>query len=576
MSNWRDLPAEILINIYRYLHSLKDVSQCQRTCKQWSKSAQLVLYERLTFSERHIDQFVQSIRSFPSDRTKLTKSIHFSLLYEERHYRNSRNYLLEISKLCPNVEEVSAFGAVPEFYRELACAAIFYWKNLKRVARPFINRFSLIDYSLCVFQLEHSIQQVAISRDFCMEGIGRDFLERLNHFPCLNKIVLMDPTKPKHLDDILQRVPTISALDLVSLEDFDEFRYDPSLVTPCPDVKSIEGLMLPADESIWSYVKDKFPALEYLEMTINLSGYERVKQDYFCGLLEHVQRIPKYHIQLLLPPFELTSLVLRYQRPVSLSLYMDFRQIDIIQKNAEGAPLIRIAYPTSMNEMEAILTEMQLKDNPNSNLKTKDIQVHQLLEHCGPGLERLSLKMARSVRSYENPLKDILRLCPILKELHYNVHALYEISLEDEKKLQASSIRSLSISTGSAEEEALLQLSILFPSLRRFRLSIGTLSSYQKNDCFILDMPSTSLEYLYLHLQDVPYSLNNSKYQNDPITVKIFTNSIDGKLYAMNNNTLQECFIHSMSPKLYIRCQDIQYISLKIGQQFATSSLLSI
>ncbi|KAG1053878.1 hypothetical protein G6F43_004077 [Rhizopus delemar] len=573
--SWSELPAEILYAIFKYLDSTESTGQCQYACKNWSIPAQHALYEKLWFVGKNREQcakFLNCMKSHPNNRGQLVKAVHFGFSYNQRFCDTTRSYLLELAKVCPNIEDVNAFSPIPAFYKELACASIFYWKHLKGIPRPYLMCFEPIDYSICVFQSQNSLQQVSISKNFCLNEFGRDFLEKLNEFPCLKKVSVMDPVKPNQLDDILQRLPRVNVLSLVNVDDLDGFKYEGSSVVPCEQIKSIEGVSLVFDEDILNYFMEKFPKLKYLEMSISFSGYF-TSSDYYgdpSQLLTYIHDIPKYNIRMILPTADLIRSILKQLEPTMFSLYLDHQKIQVTQKNSEGSTMTLVY--TKPNETIIRYFGNQIKDVTPTNIT--DIQVIKILEQCGANLWWLRLDITSHARSFESPLRDVFRLCPKLKRLHCTAKTLYKLSPDDAKYMQASSIESLSLDAEMALEDAFLQLSVLLPSLKRLKVNINTLLHYQKNECFTLDMPSTTFEYLYLCLREPPFNkgLNGMKSQ-ESIIIKILCKSVSGKVYKLNGSFIEEYPNPSASPDVFIRCQDIQTISLKLGEQFVSFSL---
>ncbi|KAG1219283.1 hypothetical protein G6F35_007616 [Rhizopus arrhizus] len=569
--SWSELPAEILYAIFEYIDSTESTGQCQCACKNWSIPAQHALYEKLWFVGKNREQFTKFLncmKSHPNNRGQLVKAVHFGFSYDQRSSDMSRSYLLELAKMCPNVEDVSAFSPNPAFYQELACASIFYWKHLKGIPRPYLMCFEPIDYSICVFQSQNSLQQVSISRKFCLNEFGRDFLEKLNEFPCLKKVSLMDPVKPSQLDDILQQLPRVNVLSLVNVDDLDGFKYEGSSVVPCEQIKSIEGLSLEFDEDIVKYFMEKFPKLKYLEMSVTFSGYYR-NSDYYgkpSQLLKYIRDIPKYNIRMIFPTTDLIRSILKQLKPTMFSLYLDHQKMQVTQKNSTGSTMTLVCIqPTGT----AIRYPIDI--TPAS---ITDIQAIKTLKQCGANLRWLRLDITSHARSFESPLRDVFRLCPKLKTLHCTAKTLYKLSPDDAKYMQASSIKSLSLDAEMAQEDAFLQLSVLLPSLKRLKVRIRDFLWYQKDECFTLDMPSTTFEYLYLCLHEPSFDdiMNGIKYQKSFI-IKILCKSVSGKVYKLNGNFIEECHNQSASPDVFIRCQDIQTISLKLGKHFVSFSL---
>ncbi|KAG1453119.1 hypothetical protein G6F56_007651 [Rhizopus delemar] len=416
--SWSELPAEILYVIFNNIGNLEGISRSQTVCKNWSVPAQHVLYEKLWFVDRHQQQFIKfihSMKAHPSHRGQLAKAVHFGSSYSQQTNNSTGSYIFELAKLCPNIEDIIAFSPVPAFYRELACASMFYWKNLKRIPRPSVSSFEPIDYSLCVLQSQPSLQQVSISKAFCNNEFGRDFLKRLNEFSCLKNIHVLEPLRPNELNTILQRIPCASALDLVSIDDLDGYDYSrPS--APCKHIKSIEGLSVSFEEPLMDYFMDKFPKLEFLEMYLNLSIF-CLRTDYQCRpsrFLKYISKIPKFNIRIVLPSFELTKSILTQIEPTALSVYLDSKKIEISQKNSAGSE-VTVVYRPPSTATESIVNGIGAEEGRREGNKVTDDQIVQILEDCGYNLEWLNLNIMMNTRSFENPLNDVCRLCPKLK-----------------------------------------------------------------------------------------------------------------------------------------------------------------
>ena len=584
--SWSELPAEILYAIFEYLDSTRSIGRCQCACKNWSIPAQHALYETLWFvgdNKEQFAKFLNCMKSHPNNRGQLVKAVHFGFSYDQRSSDTSRSCLLELAKMCPNVEDVNAFSPNPAFYQELACASIFYWKHLKGIPRPYLMCFEPIDYSICVFQSQNSLQQVSISRRFCLNEFGRDFLEKLNEFPCLKKVSLMDPVKPSQLDYILQRLPRVNVLSLVNVDDLDGFKYEGSSVVPCEQMKSIEDVSLEFNEDILKYFMEKFPKLKYLEMSVTFSGYYRSSNDYdkTSQLLKYIQDIPKYNIRMILPTADLIRSILKQLKPTMLSLYSDYQKTQMALKNSAGSTMTLVC--TGLSGSFISYPERVASAN------TPNIQVINILKQCGANLRWLRLDIISSEHIFKNHFPEAFRLCPKLKTLHCTAKTLSEIlpygvkymqasSFKplsfDVKCMQASSVKSLSFDVEIVKEDEFSLLSDLLPSLKRLKVKIRGLVDYQKNQCFTLDMPSTTFEYLYLCLPESPFKgESNRTKKQESFIIKILCKSASEKVYKLTGNFIEEYHNQSASPNVFIRCRDIQIISLKLDKQFVSFSV---
>lgn len=113
MRSWKDLPAEILENIFtwynsdqRYKVKKQYIFQCQRVCRHWEPSAKRVAYPEIILNSEEATQKLIAMAREDEEQSfrDLVRSINFNLKPSPHYYVV---YVPNLITLFPLVEHVA-------------------------------------------------------------------------------------------------------------------------------------------------------------------------------------------------------------------------------------------------------------------------------------------------------------------------------------------------------------------------------------------------------------------------------------------------------------------------------------
>lgn len=109
MLNWKELPNEILFEIFKKLRSnvsTQDLVECQLVCKDWRKYAILIFYCELVFRGRlQVEKFIKCMQN-NNLRSLVQKIAFWYEQYDKSPDRDERiiSLIYKIAETYPNVQ----------------------------------------------------------------------------------------------------------------------------------------------------------------------------------------------------------------------------------------------------------------------------------------------------------------------------------------------------------------------------------------------------------------------------------------------------------------------------------------
>ncbi|KAI9280412.1 hypothetical protein BY458DRAFT_500614 [Sporodiniella umbellata] len=559
---WSHLPSEITCAILKHLDSIKSVSQCQLVCKNWSVTAQRVLYENLYFVEAdnvRMKNFILSLKRQSDERGRLTRTVHFSFACtpDNIHYDFS---LVELAKACPYIEEINAFNPALELFQQITCASIFYWKHLRKIPIPSSQNFDGLFYTMCAFQLTESLQEISVSRKIFNQAFGLQFFWKLKEFKSLKTVHFLEPLRPYVLNMCMSSIPHVKSLFLVSIDDLDGSGYS-YVSEPSKHIESIQGLSMPFEGPLVEYFMDKFPELKQLEMRLSFSAHDSMTRYHkhpnrFC---KFIQSIPQHCVHFDLASTDLFFHLLAALEPTRLSLQTKDGQNTAICETSGGSTITLVLRMRSQSRPEAVVVE----------------NTFGALQLVGRGLERLRLHFL--VDYVGDIIHRSFVFCPNLKAFECIGPECYDSVSRTPQPfppLETFSMKAVNMNEGLFHE-----LSPHYPHLKQLKISSDEFphtvndsdspTSFDKEP-FNIDMSLTHIDYLCFHKKD----WNNSG-ADSAMNVRVFTEKLDGIVYRLDKDGLNEASDPTVFVDLYIRCKSIKALGIRLNQTHSSLLLLN-
>ncbi|CEI96291.1 hypothetical protein RMCBS344292_10457 [Rhizopus microsporus] len=293
MSNWPELPVEILEKIFNYVkqdwrYKPSWLTQYQLTCKSWSQAARGCLYGEITFdSATIIEKFIKCMQNSHSGR--FTRTITFYGNESGRFRRTLKDYLstfwhfpsqnlFEIAKACPNVDRVKGELTGRDQWFALGTITTTCWQDIKELpypARPDLEKeYGLPYYIEIAVACRQTLTHLYWPR---YPSYAAALAPQLPTFSNLTYLAVYDVCSSTLMeyDEIIQCCPNITTLSShcnkyewnISIPDNYSKNYDMSSIQPHNKVKKLDVTLL-FHKDVLRYVIHKFPNLDTLVLRI--------------------------------------------------------------------------------------------------------------------------------------------------------------------------------------------------------------------------------------------------------------------------------------------------------------------
>ncbi|KAG2237957.1 hypothetical protein INT48_002518, partial [Thamnidium elegans] len=264
MSNWDDLPSEVLRTIFELQvrdwlapqrSELKTVRQCISVCKGWRRYAEPVFYANFTSHSRvKYKKFIKCMKKYPH-LSKLVKhiSIDESLTSKE---------LCEMATMFPNLESLSAL-ADRKFYKGLVqIPEEIRWKNFGSVPNPDRTQ-DISVYVDCVLSYSSTFTSLILA-DKILLGPGEtedheddfnsdddvDSYEEIDRANSMGPgFMSTDITQFKRLSDNLHLFPILKSLYIADRHSDKPFEFYDNMLEKCPTSEKVDFEIRPVTAS---------------------------------------------------------------------------------------------------------------------------------------------------------------------------------------------------------------------------------------------------------------------------------------------------------------------------------------
>lgn len=585
---WNKLPTEILHRVFLEIADPKDISNCQLTCKSWSRPAQYKLYNVVSFNGRDRDAVTRFINGSKREGTRpgeLVKTLRLGDLFDEWNYRRYDDYLSHLANICPNVEELDAEHPVSSFWEDLAYVIITHWPNLKITPIPSQGT-NVVEYALSLLQIRRSLTTIIILPRFYETLEGLKFITNLKYFTNLRYLLLTEATTGPNIDDLIQDCFKLEKLHANLLHNDDdvgnmEVSYDEFSKENRPHIKELT-LEAHMGSNALNYIMGKFGCLEKLSL--------RLYKDF--NLENH-------------------GLEWREIRRKFINYLLGLSSYNIYSECCLDLLYGLIALPYNISHMKIALTEeLSHPLGPSCSIKSGEknrvyvaiyyqpcslrTQIVDMLEKVGKQVYKMNFETTGHLGqegkdNIDYIIEDVIEHCTTLSYLDYSV-STFRKPLK-KKKLRNESITGMVIR--ASKVESLQALSTWLPRLNRLKIYTTATFEEKEKDLFFIDMPHSSLKYLYLELEagmdldnTLPSNALEQHYRHPSeivipqykIYVKLYTETFGERYFLITKNRdrkseiqeTQKIEVGSTTYSIKINCRDLETFCIKMESTCVT------
>lgn len=263
------LPQEILENIFGRVHRVKDILQCQLTCRLWYNATLANLYAQLeNLSERHVEHLAAIVSNSPQ-KAELIKKVSFynvSTATDSPLVAPLFDFVDVLIQNCPNIIDIRPDTLNENFWTQLMLGAHSgYLTKIQYL--PIIDGYMYTEsYVLTALAFHKTLTQVYMcdqlqNKRFIIRAF-KALAENLQNFRALKelKIVSHSISFYHELDLMVRSCPKLESLNITRhpMSDPDVAIVHTSSGRPHLNVKTLKVA--------WRWTLDTDAALNYLMM----------------------------------------------------------------------------------------------------------------------------------------------------------------------------------------------------------------------------------------------------------------------------------------------------------------------
>lgn len=606
------LPSEIREVIFGLLE-VKDVLQCQLTCKSWSGPAtQRIIYkniDKLMKKKDNVKYFIETICTSSTACGEFVKFLDMRMLFSKKYI--TAEMMETIGKFCPNVERISGYDT-----NDLFCACIThgrnlgYWKNLQQLPSvSYISNFTAEVYYKSILScakslqiLELNLSNYFVGNEFCF--IKNTIVDNIHLFSKLKHIHLKKIREGiSGLDSIFTHCSiTVGSIFISHCNDrhLTIQHTDIFDVNPNDNVKHLELDFCNLNQNSIQYLIQKFSGIQQLNISSSWDGFIELNNTFKENLFRYMSSIPK---------FALSGVTNVEGEKFCMSL---IAYISSSLKNTQGkhkAVHANISFHydcySRLDNLVSNLNVAQTKKNYHDDFSTVDINLRfyshirnlsrsrtiindYLWKKCGSDLSRISIYPniqeyddkypKRPVHSYmidRNELDVILENCTSLIELEIGRTNISYSSLHSSGKSNKS-ILSLKLNGCWFAPSILTGLSIRLPSLAHLTITNCVFLNTPQHDRLAqINMPNTCFQSINL-VWSHDYAEIWKKHDTFHVKVSFGFSTIKRDIFFCGDQTqikkstavkYRVATLECKPFEINIDCKDISKFSIKIEKQ---------
>ncbi|KAI7895027.1 uncharacterized protein EV154DRAFT_576017 [Mucor mucedo] len=606
------LPSEIREVIFSSLE-VKDVLQCQLTCKSWSGPAtQRIIYKNidgLMKRKDNVKHFIETISTSSSGCGEFVKFLDVRVLFSKKYI--TAEMMETIGKFCPNVERISGYDT-----DDLFCACITYgrnlgyWKHIQQLPSvSYVSNFTAEVYYDSILACAGSLQTLELNlsnhfvgNEFCV--IKNTIINNIRLFSSLKHIQLKKIRgEISNLDDIVSHCSI--SVDSISISHCNDRQSAISSiknleVLPNNNIKHLELDFCNLNQNSIQYLIQKFSGIQQLNISSSWDGFIELNSTFKRNFFRYMSSIPKFTLSgvtnvegekmcMSLITYVSSSLANATRKHntinASISYHYDcYSRLDNLVSNLSVAQSKKTYY----DEPSIIDISLKFYSHTRNLNRSRTIMNEYLWKQCGSKLSRISVcpniqeyddeYPKRPVHSYmidRNELDIILENCTSLIELEIGRTNISYSSLHSSGKPNKS-ISTLKLSGCWFAPSILTGLSIRLPSLAHLTIANCVFLNTPRRDRLAqINMPNTCFQSINL-VWSHDHADIWKKHDTFHVKVSFGFSTIKRDIFFCGDQTqikkstavkYRVAILECMPFEININCKDISNFSIKIEKQ---------
>ncbi|RCH98590.1 hypothetical protein CU097_007605 [Rhizopus azygosporus] len=563
MSRWKELPNEILCEIFEQLKSnsgLYELIECQLVCKNWRKHASSTLYRELGF-----DGCLQG--------EKFTKCMQNSCLgslvreitiwcYSKDETERLISLIYKLAETCPNVEVFD--GALRHSHWDALRGAVgSYWKQLKRLPEPHWSMRSDEDtfsnYYTLAYVCRRTLTHIVLPPTSPFSSQFTRVLPLLPFFIGLTHLTVAPNIRMPTLmefDEAIQQCPNLTCFTVhlspgapIEAIAGDTNRYDVFSIQPHFKLKKLE-VKICLHQDTFDYIMHTFPNLECCNVHLFFNE----------DLLNRIGSWMTRHYEEKLRAFQ------KYLSSRKCDWFWTFGSFPVIEYLQRTTnPVVRIYasfFPSLRIQQDNITWTM---DNTRENTD----RLQGLFKKCHVIKE--AYMKASGNHDIDHPILALLSECKGLEKLTFETtsRGISLIKSRVSNQILSSSLITLKLIVTEIRPEALTAFSYAYPELRN--LVIESCYFGNMSPMFEIDMPKTNFNHLQIHLVVGLFIHGGCESEvKKPVILEITSQKSRSKRFLTNfvaPNHIEEFTTNKEYEYMFvINCAGIDYLSLSINK----------
>lgn len=514
MSKWNDLPAEVLITIFKHLDPSENFIQYQLTCKSWRLPARKIGVKNVKLKgPEQLEKFINLLVDTGLGPIVERIDIGFDPKRPEP--------LQKIANLCPNLTGLRVYDGYS--------LGIVYDVIKEERAKGNFSKLSLLDpgfdicctekYALACLSLQDNLKELTVIEEHSDKT--PIYKRNLSFFPNLEKLQYncTESDELYEIDQILKgscdRLKSVE----VYLPDYPDIEFRPNTehdILSYPSIKKLLVLNFVGTSKIFAYLMKVFPNLDEFDMKYEFSIWNQFEDHPIfdkmgvvacANFLQYVVQMSVFNVSYI-PANDPLAVIKKLHDTNG-----DIKNLEInIQKSYEDyTPHLSAQkeqqYRRSKSEKKVKRDKKATFTLPG-NLKTPFASIG-FIEKSGKGLESLKLNMPgysncngnnliRNTSDRDYHLSNILKKCPNLNYLCIDSAVLCKFGSRSPPRQKYQFSKSLKFSGSLFDPTFLSSLSLRVSYIHALKIRSCEIADNKNPTILTIDMPHTkfdSIEY---------------------------------------------------------------------------------
>ncbi|CEI88846.1 hypothetical protein G6F70_001696 [Rhizopus microsporus] len=572
MSNWKELPAEILCEIFKQIRSYNiehHLVECQLVCKNWRKYASFIFYRELSFRTRlQVKKFIKCMQN--SSLGSAVQEIAFWCdIYDTCSDYNEKIILLiyKLAETCPNVE-IFKCNLHSSHLRALVRAVESYWKQLKQVPEPqwFMSSDLNIstNYYALTFFCHRTLTHLTLPPTYPFDPEFKRFMRLLPFYINLTHLTVTPGYSNSTImdfDETIQQCPnltcfTIQPCLIMTAEIAPDYTKRRKIFTMEPHLK-LKKLVADTNlhQDTLDYIMHKFPNLECCNLFLSIDQDHAERIEYWISM-----RYPKQ-----LRKFQ------EYLSGRRCDWFFAYASFPLIEEYLQHSTdsVVRISstkrhYP-SFHMKQGNITWIIRDTREDIDRLTRIFEKHQGI------IKKAYLDMSE-IYTPSHQLQTFFLEWKGLEEFNFNKSSM---DVPVSEQILNPSLTTLRLTAKHLSSEVLSAYSFALPELRN--LIIETSYWFGGPSSLVVDMPKTKFNHLKIHIS-IGSSIMNmlcssiKEALDKPVLLEILSQKSGQKQFLASTTLLNQVEEVAMATNkeygysIAIKCISVDFISVSFNK----------